>query len=99
MIDQIAEAGVKRYIRLPAFSDLHEELSAWFTPSPSAGREGAADEAKAASPSPESPAAPIYATGVCEIPLGVNARRGRRFYSGEIVHGLGQGERVCAGGL
>ncbi len=91
MIDQIAEAGVKRYIRLPAFSDLHEELSAWFTPSPSAGREGAADEAKAASPSPESPAAPIYATGVCEIPLGVNARRGSRFYSGEIVHGLGKG--------
>ena len=34
---------------------------------------------------------PVYATGVCEIPLGSGARRGQIFRSDEILHGLGTG--------
>ncbi len=34
---------------------------------------------------------PEVATGVLEIPLGENARKGSVHYSGEIVHGLGRG--------
>jgi hypothetical protein len=34
---------------------------------------------------------PEIATGIVEIPLGEDARRGDIFYSGEILHGLGKG--------
>ena len=36
-------------------------------------------------------AAPQLATGVLEIPLGENPRKGEVYYSGEIMHGLGKG--------
>ncbi len=91
MIDQILETGVKHYIRLPAFSDLHERMASWFTPSYQAGQASAGQESASAAPAPEKNVSPIYASGVCEIPLGINARRGQEFYSGEIVHGLGKG--------
>ncbi|MCR5654477.1 MAG: hypothetical protein K6G07_02415 [Lachnospiraceae bacterium] len=35
--------------------------------------------------------APEIATGVLEIPIGENARKGDVYYSGEIMHGLGKG--------
>jgi hypothetical protein len=34
---------------------------------------------------------PLYATGLCEIPLGANPRKGEIFFSDEIMHGLGEG--------
>ena len=34
---------------------------------------------------------PRTATGVCEIPIGIGGKVGERFFSGEIVHGLGLG--------
>lgn len=35
---------------------------------------------------------PYYATGVCEIPLGIDIRPGSVVYSDEIMHGLGKGD-------
>ena len=34
---------------------------------------------------------PQIATGVCTIPLGIGGRAGERYFSGEIIHGLGLG--------
>ncbi len=91
MIDRIEETGVKHYIRLPAFSDLHERMNAWFTPSFQPKEDAHEAQPASAVAAPERNTAPVYASGICEIPLGINARRGQEFYSGEIVHGLGKG--------
>ena len=34
---------------------------------------------------------PKIATGICEIPIGIGGKTGERFFSGEIIHGLGLG--------
>lgn len=91
LIDQVVETGVKHYIRLPAFSDLHERLASWFTPAFSTEPSHEKPQAFSVPQSPEKNTSPIYASGICEIPLGINARRGQQFYSGEIIHGLGKG--------
>ena len=92
LIDGISQANVRHYLHLPADADLREEYAAWFT---RPGGSGASTARPSLLQGEEEPAVhfpePIYASGMCEIPLGGNARRGQIFRSDEILHGLGTG--------
>ncbi len=88
LIEDVRTAGIRRYIRAAADSALRQELAEWFRPQTAAP--APAEASQAASPA-TSVRSPIYATGVCEIPLGANMRRGQVAYSDEIIHGLGPG--------
>ena len=89
LIENVITTGVRSYIRTNADAALREELEAWFAPA-CAGRESGAVQ-QSGQRAVEKYREPIYATGVCEIPLGANMRRGQIAYSDEIVHGLGPG--------
>ena len=89
LIEELHTTGVRQYIRTTASAALRQELEEWFRPASSVAAESPAVQ-NAASPA-ERRVEPIYATGVCEIPLGANMRRGQVAYSDEIVHGLGAG--------
>lgn len=89
LIEEIHTTGVRQYIRTAATDALRQELEDWFRPAPAASADRPA--AQGALQPAERRAEPIYATGVCEIPLGTNMRRGQVAYSDEIVHGLGAG--------
>lgn len=89
IIENVITAGVRRYIRTNADAALREELAAWFAPA-AAEHDGTAAQ-QSGQRAVEKYREPIYATGVCEIPLGANMRRGQIAYSDEIVHGLGPG--------
>lgn len=89
MIEEIHTTGVRQYIRTAATDALRQELEDWFRPAPAAAVDSPV--VQAAVPPAERRVEPIYATGVCEIPLGPNMRRGQVAYSDEIVHGLGAG--------
>lgn len=92
LIDRICEQGVKRYVHLPASADLRAAYSAWFTTPGRPSLPGSAPQPDEGGHE-EGPRYqdPVYASGVCEIPLGSGARRGQLFRSDEILHGLGKG--------
>lgn len=92
LIDHISQADIRRYLHLPASATLRETYDAWFIrpagiAGPAAGTVTVSGEEETTGRTPE----PVYATGVCEIPLGSGARRGQIFRSDEILHGLGTG--------
>jgi hypothetical protein len=89
MISDLRESGVKYYIPVAANAVLRRSYSEWFQSiSPSRSMNGVADnESERQTVLYE----PVYTTGICEIPLGVEDKKGRIYYSGEIVHGLGSG--------
>ena len=89
LIEELHTVGVRRYIRTAADSILREELEQWFRPRGAAAAAAAAIQMGqvAAQRYPE----PVYATGVCELPLNPGMRRGQVAYSDEIIHGLGPG--------
>ncbi|MDR2089308.1 MAG: hypothetical protein LBP73_08135 [Clostridiales Family XIII bacterium] len=80
----------RTYIRTMASEAMRREYASYFERAQAAVRSGG-----------EMPAAPdfdravlrepLYATGLCEIPLGANPRKGEVFCSDEIMHGLGEG--------
>ncbi len=88
LIDEVRTTGVRRYIRTAALSESRNRLTEWFRPQTAAAVQTAVQQAETLA---EKPKMPIYATGVCEIPLGANMRRGQIAYSDEIIHGLGPG--------
>ena len=88
LIEGIEGDGVREYIRTCSDAALRQELEGWFQPSPKAAPVPAGWEQGGPR---ERAAEPIYATGVCEIPLAPGMRRGQIAYSDEIVHGLGPG--------
>lgn len=89
LIEEVRTADIRQYIRTAADSALRQELNEWFQPQTAAPAAPAA--ARQAPAAVERPQMPTYATGVCEIPLGVSMRRGQVAYSDEIIHGLGPG--------
>lgn len=89
LIEEIDTTGVRQYIRTLAGAALRQELEEWFRPE-AVGSSGS-PAAQSAPPAVERRTGPVYATGLCEIPLGANMRRGQVAYSNEIVHGLGPG--------
>lgn len=89
LIEEVRTDKVRRYIRTAADDGLRQELGQWFR-APAAVEPAAASDRQAAAPA--APAqTPIYATGVCDIPLGANTRKGQVALSNEIIHGLGPG--------
>lgn len=89
LMEELRTVGVRRYIRTAAAAAMRQEMEAWFRPAgaavcaaPSAG--------STVAPAVRSPS-PLYATGMCEIPLEPGMRRGQVVYSDEIIHGLGPG--------
>lgn len=92
IIEKIEEIGVKKYISAPASTELRREYSAYFSGNQTRSRQNDDTRGQAKTQLPgNTHQEPIYASGICEIPLGVNARKGDIRYSGEIMHGLGKG--------
>ena len=89
LIEAVRTTGVRKYIHAAADAELRRELEAWFQPEVSAA--AAAPTQLAAQKAAEKYLEPIYATGICEIPLDAHMRRGQVAYSDEIIHGLGPG--------
>jgi hypothetical protein len=91
IISSVRESGVKYYIPITAHEARRREYSAWFSDAPEA-HESRLERADTQAAPYVMPHEPIYATGVCEIPLGVDDKKGEIYYSGEVVHGLGSGD-------
>ena len=89
LIESIRTTGVRQYIRTAADAELRRDLMSWFQPT--AAPETGAPVRMSGTGVAERYREPVYATGVCEIPLGSNMRRGQVAYSNEIIHGLGPG--------
>lgn len=91
IVEKIEETGAKRYIHTAAAEELRREYGAYFE-GPAESRQesflpGSLPEAAGGPADRE----PVYATGVCEIPLGNEARQNEIVFSDEIMHGLGKG--------
>nr|MCR5467372.1 hypothetical protein [Lachnospiraceae bacterium] len=92
VIEEVKEKNVKKYISAPSDDLKRGDLLEFFKKDVDIR-----DVNVVAAPSPVTEsAAPVsngieYATGIVEIPLGMDAREGDICYSGEIVHGLGNG--------
>lgn len=92
IIDEINEIKAKKYISVPAEEDLRSEYNSFFDrpylEKSVAKKEEIEETVKNIRPYQE----PIYATGICEIPLGAETQVGDIRYSSEIMHGLGKGD-------
>jgi hypothetical protein len=91
IVNEIKEVGIKYYIPTIAGAAVRREYASWF--------EAARESAPSAHEKTEenirydmSPRDPVYMTGVCEIPLGIDDRKARIHYSNEVIHGLGSGD-------
>ncbi len=93
IIEDVVEKGVKNYIAAPAQETLRSAYLEYFSKDVDIFRpEGAGiSVAQTAGRDTAGSRRPEMASGVLEIPLGENARRGDICYSGEIMHGLGKG--------
>jgi len=93
IIEKITENNVKNYIGTTSHTMLRNSYLDYFV------KENDIKKIKEYKPSivPDrdsrgvSTRGPEIASGVIEIPLGANARKGEIKYSGEVVHGLGKG--------
>lgn len=91
LIEKLEENGVKRYVQTAAAAGLRTEYAAYYASPEQTARAAAAQEVRQDfGEDGERYRDPIYATGVCEIPMG-GARRGQIVRSDEILHGLGRG--------
>lgn len=95
LIESVKEKGVKRYIPTMRDTGLRQEYEAYFCEKfpfyQGSERTSAASENISHYREQHEHAATRMETGIVEIPLGENARRGDICYSGEIMHGLGKG--------
>lgn len=89
IIERVIEAGAESYLPTAADAALRREYSAYY----GAKRPLTAIPTGTAAEKPEPYATrePLYATGMCEIPLDPPVKAGYVFYSDEIMHGLGAG--------
>jgi hypothetical protein len=89
IIDKIDEYTTKRYIRTIASESLRGEYANWFSDSERVSKRKNSIDFPTALPAvhPEQ----SYASGICEISLGTDTRKGHTVYSDEIMHGLGKG--------
>lgn len=93
IIEEVRETAVKKYITAPAQQMLRSSYLDFFVKEAELGSEpqAAVLQTETERPVTRRANAPEVATGVLEIPLGDNARKGDIRYSGEIMHGLGKG--------
>ena len=93
IIESVTETGIKNYVTTPAEEMKRGDYLEYFVREASL-EQGSKSRAlayteKEYTTNKDSSSLEI-ATGIVEIPLGENARKGDIFYSGEIVHGLGK---------
>lgn len=93
IIEEVRETTVKKYITAPAQEMLRSNYMDYFEKETELGSDSQRVVVPQESEHVHMPRthAPEVATGVLEIPLGDNARKGDIRYSGEIMHGLGKG--------
>ncbi|MCD8362532.1 MAG: hypothetical protein LUC98_06160 [Lachnospiraceae bacterium] len=93
IIEEVLEKGIKNYIMAPSQSRMRSQYMEYFSKDPDIFRSGEPNRPAAGETGPAAwqGRAIEAASGVLEIPLGENARRGDVRYSGEIMHGLGKG--------
>ncbi len=93
IIEEVSEIGVKQYIVAPSGDMQREDYKEFFVREPEFKGDGESHptEEHVEEGGGSQTVAPRIATGVLEIPLGVEARKGDLYYSGEIMHGLGIG--------
>lgn len=93
IIEEVKEIGVKSYVTAPAQEMQRQDYMEFFAKEAELRRESNVSIISEESKDFGSMGmdVPQIATGVLEIPLGVDARKGDLYYSGEIMHGLGSG--------
>jgi hypothetical protein len=91
IITGVKETDVKHYIPTIARDSGRREYALWFTEEAETLQQSGNNEQATTSFVPLT-RDPIYATGICEIPLGSGDKRGEVHYSGEVIHGLGAGD-------
>jgi len=90
IIEKVVEDGVKKFISTAAAEEQRRGYAWYFTAEPVAEKTAAPAERESTA-EPRNGSEPIYASGVCEVPLGSGMRRGDVVFSDEIMHGLGKG--------
>ncbi len=93
IIEEVEETGIKKYITAPAQEMVRQGYMDFFNKYAGVFEQAAPVQqiTKEAPMRKAEPLTPQIATGVLEIPLSENPRKGEIFYSGEIMHGLGKG--------
>lgn len=94
IIDGVEEHGVKKYISAPGWEEKKRMFGAFFRKADHAvyvRPEKTKGDVKLEKQFPGKKDKPSVATGIVEIPLGADAKKGDICYSGEIMHGLGKG--------
>ena len=93
IIEDVEDVAAKSYVTAPAQEMRRAEYLDYFIKQADIGGGGVAytPVRESSGAAEHSSSLPEVATGVLEIPLGENARKGTVHYSGEIVHGLGRG--------
>ena len=93
IIEDVTEIGAKNYVTAPAQEMQRYSYMEYFQKPTPIGQQGVSTQAYVDKyvRGDSAGGGPEIATGVLEIPLGENARKGDIRYSGEIMHGLGKG--------
>ena len=95
LIEKVDEKSVKKYIPTLRDAGKRVEYSSYFSkrlPFNEMGKSAASNNiVKIQQGNINAASAPRFETGIVEIPIGDNARKGDICYSGEIMHGLGAG--------
>ncbi|MEG0876363.1 MAG: hypothetical protein RSF77_04390 [Oscillospiraceae bacterium] len=89
LIEEVIENGVKNYIETSSAAPLRVEREKWLPAPGRVGTEHSTQESQNPEAATKTRNEPIFATGVCEIPIPVNAKADQIIFSDEIVHGLG----------
>lgn len=93
IIEEVLESNVKKYVTVPSQEMLRESYMEYFVKE--AELTGGVQRIQTGESAERAELRlgdiPEVATGIVEIPLGENARKGDICYSGEIMHGLGKG--------
>ncbi|MBQ8147896.1 MAG: hypothetical protein IJ040_03800 [Lachnospiraceae bacterium] len=92
IIEEIEERSVKRYIPTLAGEKKHQEYQSYYRDEmqPVPVTQKVSDYMERGNV-PEYRMVPEIETGILEIPLNANAKKGDIRYSGEVMHGLGKG--------
>ncbi|MEG0763840.1 MAG: hypothetical protein RR424_08460 [Oscillospiraceae bacterium] len=91
LIERIDDGGLRRYIETMSGALLRNEYNAWYSREQGLVARESGEMLEGRHFQLSGYQEPIYATGICEIALGRNAKRGNVFYSDEVLHGLGKG--------
>ncbi|MDR1952973.1 MAG: hypothetical protein LBQ21_00605 [Clostridiales Family XIII bacterium] len=92
IISDIRDDAIRYYIPTIANNARRHEYSEWFETAKHKERVGVSAATTTEVDHYPTVREPIYATGVCEIPLGTEYKKGEIHLSNEVIHGLGGGD-------